>query len=263
MSVDRDPSVAELKRKVRAEPGAALTNSIDVLRLKISDTTAEIKTRMDTSANIKEEVKDHLRSSGKDFVTALKRKAKQSAAQALAVGAGVAYPLSVILRSIPDRSCWSAPLTALLHQSHSGSVEGQVTARASENAAKAGAAIQDAAAEGMENLSQTAASVKPRLPRTPRRSGTSCPASAQAMLRADSREELARRRIATATSMTEAASKQMAAAGKQVVDAKDGAVALGRRSGSALLQFIDRNPALVAGVGLAVGAFVASAVRVG
>lgn len=78
----------------------ALTSTVSELRQTVSDTAAEIKTRI-SPAHIKEELQDYVRESKENFVHSLERKARENPLQAVAVGAAIAYPLLGVVRAIP------------------------------------------------------------------------------------------------------------------------------------------------------------------
>ena len=99
MSAHHDRSVEELRRESE-RTRAALTATVGELREKVSDTAAELKTRI-SPAHIKEEVKDYVREGSEQFLHSLERKARENPLQAVAIGAGLVYPLGRLLRAIP------------------------------------------------------------------------------------------------------------------------------------------------------------------
>jgi len=236
MSVDRKRSLSELK--IASEnTRAAFTGSVDDLRSQIGDTVTEIKSRI-SPANLKEEAKDHLRSSTAAVVSSLKRKASENPLQTLAIGAGLAYPLWNIFRNIPAPILLVGTGFVLAHQRWNGSVEENMTAGVGEHASNAVSAISDAATTGAETLSRKVADVK-----------NAASAGAQSL-------------VDKATRMAQQVEEEMTDSVQNVSEIKGRLVAQARKSGNSLFDFVLQNPLLVAGAGLAVGAFVAASVPV-
>ncbi|MGZ4974345.1 MAG: DUF3618 domain-containing protein, partial [Limisphaerales bacterium] len=91
MSSNNEPSVAELRRKSE-QSRTVLAHTVEDLREKVADTTADIKRRV-SPAHVKAEVKGYVRDTGEQWVSSLKNKALDNPLQTVAIGAGLAYPL--------------------------------------------------------------------------------------------------------------------------------------------------------------------------
>jgi hypothetical protein len=75
---------------------AEFTETVSELRAKVSDSVTDIRARLSPDA-IKAEAADYVRSRGEMLL----EKARENPLQAAAIGAGLAYPLLGIVRSIP------------------------------------------------------------------------------------------------------------------------------------------------------------------
>lgn len=94
-----DPSLSELQRETELTR-AELVQTVDALRSRVSDTAEDIKQRV-SPTHLKEEVKDYVRNTGQQWFETLERRARENPLQAVAIGAGVAYPAFSLLRAIP------------------------------------------------------------------------------------------------------------------------------------------------------------------
>jgi hypothetical protein len=95
MARSDERSLSDLKQgaeRTRAE----FTDTVDQLRSKVSETVSDFRERVSPDA-IKAEVGDYFRTRG----DLLLDKARENPLQAAAIGAGLAYPLLGIVRSIP------------------------------------------------------------------------------------------------------------------------------------------------------------------
>ena len=247
MSADRERSLSEL-RIASENARAAFTGSANDVRSQISDTVTEIKNRI-SPANLKEEVQDHLRSSGTAFVSSLKRKASENPLQTFAIGAGLAYPLWNLFRNIPAPILMVGTGLVLAHQRWNGSVEENLTAGVGEYASNSVSEISDAAATGAETLSKTVADIK-----------TAASAGAQSLV--DKVTRVTQQVQGAASDIGQTVAEATTNSVQNVSEIKGRLVAQARKSGSSLLDFFLQKPLLVAGAGLAVGAFVAASVPV-
>jgi hypothetical protein len=99
MQKSANPSLGELKRETE-QTRAGLTQTVEQLRSSVSDTASDIRQRL-SPESIKAEVSDYVRSRGEQFVEDITAAARRNPMQAVAVGAGVAYPLMKLARTIP------------------------------------------------------------------------------------------------------------------------------------------------------------------
>lgn len=99
MAHNHGRSVAELRReseRTRAE----LSQTVEILRDKITDTAADIR-EMASPQHLKAEVSGYVAKRGRDWLDGLKQQAMDNPMQALAAGTAVAVPAFRIVRSIP------------------------------------------------------------------------------------------------------------------------------------------------------------------
>ena len=99
MALDGTRSLQEIRRDTeRTREG--LTTSVNQLREVVTETASDLKERLSPQA-IKSEVKGYVRSRGEELMETISETARRNPVQAVAVGAGIAYPLLSIARSIP------------------------------------------------------------------------------------------------------------------------------------------------------------------
>jgi ElaB/YqjD/DUF883 family membrane-anchored ribosome-binding protein len=232
----RDHTVEELRTESERSR-AALTNTVVELRERVSVTADDLKTRL-SPAHLKEEVKDYVRGGSEQFFHSIERKARENPLQAVAIGAGLAYPLWGIMRSIPvpimliGAGLWlSRQKTGsgngeqgLANKAKAGAAEG--VSRVTESMRGAGAAIA-AAAEGVsDKVRATAHDIR------------------------DSVTEMGHGVAGIVKDKTTDAADTVSSAASDL-GAK--VTQFGNRSRNTFEDLVDRNPLLVAGVGLAIG----------
>jgi ElaB/YqjD/DUF883 family membrane-anchored ribosome-binding protein len=251
-----EPSVQELRRESE-RTRADLTNTVDQLRTKVVDTAEDWKNRA-SPAHIKAEVKEYVRDSGEQLFHTLERKARENPLQALAIGAGLAYPLWGIVRSIPAPIMLVGAgllLTKPMGRAARGSFQQasdkatDITAEAKQRASELFSKVQDAAAQTGSRLSETAAEAGATL-------------ASRAKSISGKVDDIAGNARSAAADVVSALQNKAASAVESVTDtasaARDKAGEVGRNSRDAIMNIVDRNPLLVAGVGLAIGAFIAA-----
>ena len=99
MAQDQDRSVAELRReseRTRAE----LTQTVATLKDKITDTAADIRQTI-SPENIKAEVSDYVAEKRRHWIDTLKQQAMDNPMQAVAAGTAIALPALKLVRSVP------------------------------------------------------------------------------------------------------------------------------------------------------------------
>jgi hypothetical protein len=99
MQQSANPSLGELKRETE-QTRAGLTQTVEQLRTSVSETASDIRQRLSPDS-IKAEVSDYVRSRGERLVEDVTAAARRNPMQAVAVGAGIAYPLLRLARAIP------------------------------------------------------------------------------------------------------------------------------------------------------------------
>jgi len=209
----------------------------------MSDTATDLKQRLSPSA-IKGEVANYVRDSRDQLWNKLEQKARDNPLQAVAVGAAIAYPAFQLLRAMP------APLllvgagillsrtvpnqSAALSQA-SGAVSGQA-----EDAMNAvGGAMDNAADQARRKLNDAQDYARAGVDKV---IGSMTDAASSA-----------KNRVAEATDSVKAAVSQTA--DKVTSQAEE----LARQARESVATTWDRNPLLVAGAGLVIGAFIAAA----
>jgi hypothetical protein len=248
MDAIREPSLEDLRQE--SERGRAqLANTVENLRDKVGETAAEIKTLV-SPAHVKQEIRTYVREERERLTETIQRKARENPLQAAALGAAIAYPAWGLLRSIP------MPLMLIGAGLFLTSSRGKRTMdEAKEKAAetyKQGAdmasdaimSVQDAIVSRGESINQAAGSAGAAV------------------------ADMARDAVGTVTSRAKSAQEQAGAAVDRAAataetaasSAKARAVELQKNAGNTVVEFIERNPMLVAGVGAAVGAVLAASI---
>ena len=197
----------------------------------------------------------------------LQQRAKDNPLQMAAIGAAVAYPAWSLLRAIPT------PLLLI------GAGLFLTSKRGQQSAKDIKAKVDDVVQQGSEKVSDLAGAVRSDL--EDRLAGARYGAqelrdtvTSAASAMADRTQtvfrdaaDTAKAAVGTAKSAVGGAAGQVAsvaecvsAAGETANSAKDQAAAMGARSRDALTSFVDDNPLLVAGIGAAVGAFIAASI---
>ena len=186
-----------------------------------------------------------MRGGSEEFVTAIGRKARENPLQTVVIGAGLAYPLWGLLKTIP------MPIMLMgaglwLSKQKSGATGASL---AEDLGAKA-------ANLGTEGLNRIADSV--RLAGNTLSAGVSAVTDAVTSTAQNLRNSIAETGQAAVDSVTDAATDVKNSVSAMASDVATKATDVGQQSRSAFLDVVDRNPILVAGVGLAVGAFIAA-----
>jgi hypothetical protein len=94
-----NPTLGELKRETE-QTRAGLAQTVEQLRNTVSDTASDIRQRL-SPESIKAEISDFVRSRGERLVEDVTAAARRNPMQAVAVGAGIAFPLLKLARAIP------------------------------------------------------------------------------------------------------------------------------------------------------------------
>ena len=248
MPMQADPSVDQLQReseKTRAE----LSSTVQELGEQVSETISDIKTRV-TPSHIKTEVKDYVR----DGFELLKQQARENPLQAIAIGAGIAYPALGLIRRIPapllllgtgywlsKNSVSSIPGVQIAYRKGSD-VADNVVGRVSDIAHAAHEAVTENVRKVSNSVSDVAATVSD---------------AAQGMTKNVS-QAVADLSQAGQRSLPEEPSALIDSTLQAAGSVADSAASIGRQTGTRLAKFLEDNPLLVAGATLAVGAFIAA-----
>ena len=262
----QEPSVDELRRESERNR-AKLTNTVEQLSERVTDTVTEVKERLSPS-HIKNDVKEYVRDSGEQLFHTLQRKAKDNPLQAAAIGLGLAYPLWGIFKNIP------APILLVgagLLLSRKAGVGRDALDQAVNKVSDLAGSISTQTSEFTSSVHERAVGAANSV------AGTSADASAAVSSAARSLFSNAQSLGNNIVEKAQAAGSNVADAGREFADvaqntaaegyetvlhtaamAKDKAVDAGDRSRDAVMDFVERNPLVVGGLGLAIGAFIAA-----
>jgi hypothetical protein len=294
MQQTADRSLRELQREAE-QTRAGLTQTVDQLKASVADTASEIRQRI-SPENIKAEVSNYVRSRGESMLEDITAAARRNPMQAVAVGASLAYPLLRFARSVPlpvlmvgaglffagSKSGQSITQKASDMASDLSDELGRpghdMSAQVGATVSSAKGAVSDAAkrvgevlSAGTDQVRRTATSSTAELSLTDRLKDSAASAGDAINTRVsgmkDGVSELAsstidssRDAVAGAAAATKSAASSATDAGLEAArDVRDKAADYSNRAGKTLLDTIQENPLLVAGVGLLVGGLIASA----
>lgn len=291
MASDGTRSLQEIRRDTeRTREG--LTTSVNQLREAVTETASDLKERLSPQA-IKSEVTGYVRSRGKELFETISESARRNPVQAVAVGAGIAYPLLRIARSIP-LPVWMIGAGIFFTSSSKGQELSRQAADAAGDVTDAARrkvhdlrdqlaeAASDSTAYAVDTASQIADSVATTVEGV---RGTVTGLSAAVSEQAGSATEMA---DSTAMSLSERASDAGAAlgdtvrgigsnvtaaasgmgdrtsdaidAGRQYVSETGARLAqTGANAGRKFLESVDQNPLIAAGFAMVIGGLIASA----
>ena len=266
MPTANEPSIEELREESERNR-EDLAATVGQLRDRVGDTASEIRTLVSPS-HIKQEIKDYVRHERETLVDSLQRKAKENPLQLAAIGAAVAYPALGLLRAVP------APLWLIGAGLFLTSRRGQQTAR------EVKAKVDDVVRQGTEKVSDLASSIQSDL--EDRAEGAryglqevqdsistsvgGITDKARAAFH-DARDAITGAAGDAAAAAGGAASQAKATANdlgqraaQTAQSVKDSALGAATTSRDTVTNFINDNPLLVAGIGAAVGAFIAASI---
>jgi len=279
-------SLRELQRETE-QTRAGLTQTVEQLKTSVSDTASEIRQRV-SPENIKAEVSGYVRSRGEKMLEDITSAARRNPMQAVAVGASLAYPLLRFARSIPmpvlmvgaglffAGSKTGQSLTQKASDMASD-LSDEVSRRGQDLSAQAGAAVTSAKGtvySTAARVGEAVATGSDQAQRTASSDGLKDTAislggkiSTRVVEMKDGASELASATIdstrhfaaGAATATRNAASSATDAGLEMAKSVRDQTSDLSNRAGRTVLDTIQENPLLVAGVGLLIGALIASA----
>ena len=288
-------SLQQIKRETE-QTRAGLSNTVEQLKTTVAETVSDIRHRISPDA-IKAEVSNYIRSRGEQLMNDVTSAARRNPMQAVAVGASIAYPVLKIARAIPlpilmvgaglffagsktgkaatqKASDIAADLSEeMVRRAHDLSDQVQDTASSAKNyASDQYERISSAVAGGSSQVKGAAdvagATIGSRSGKIKDSAVSAGPAMAD---RANSlKDEGLRIAGSTASTVQDIASGAMAATRSVASSVADTGADAARsirgkasdvsdRAGTTILQTIEQNPLLVAGVGLLVGGLIASA----
>ena len=294
MPQSANPSLGELKRETE-QTRANLAQTVEQLRSSVSDTATDIRRRISPEV-IKAEVSDYVRSRSERLVDDMTAAARRNPMQAVAVGASIAYPMLKLARAIPmpvlmigaglfftssksgqsavrKASEKAADISEGIMQQGQDFSDRLVTSAATVRDAAAGAVekagdalsggtdrVRDAAgaasavvSDGSDTVGKKVASVL----------DTAIGAGKDLTGRVADLAASANARVGDLAADTSAAAQSIlassqASASEKAGQLRDAAVSAQDRVGTTVFETIEKNPLLVAGVGLLLGGLMAS-----
>ena len=257
MQQSENYSVEELRRRsdeVRAE----LASTVGELREKVSDTASEIKTLVSPS-HIKEEIKTYIREERESLRQSLERKIRENPLQAAALGAAVAYPAWGLLRAIPapflmiGAGLWLTTSKGRKTIKQVNATVSEAVEQGAERASEIAGELQSSSREGADAVGRSYEEAREAV--SSQAGGLTHKARVAAH---DMRDATVSQSSAVTGSIADAANNMVARSTQTVSQATNGASGTVQKSKSAVMNFVETNPLLVAGIGAAVGAFIAA-----
>jgi hypothetical protein len=293
MQQSSERSLRELQRETE-QTRAGLTQTVEQLKTSVSDTASEIRQRI-SPENIKAEVSDYVRSRGEKMLEDITSAARRNPMQAVAVGASLAYPLLRFAKAIPipilmvgaglffAGSKTGQSLTQKASDMASD-LSDEVGRRGHDLSAQASATVNSArgtVSKALERVGETvstgtdqvrtAVSSVPDMSLGDRLKDSSVSLDDKVSARAADMKEGASALASTAFDSTRDFAAEAATATRNAASsATDAGLEMARsvrnktsdlsnRAGRTVLDTIQENPLLVAGVGLLIGGLIASA----
>ena len=288
-------SLQQIKRETE-QTRAGLTSTVEQLKTTVAETVSDIRHRISPDA-IKAEVSNYIRSRGEQLMNDVTSAARRNPMQAVAVGASIAYPVLKIARAIPlpilmvgaglffagsktgqaatqKASDMAADLSEeMVRRAHDLSDQVQDTASSAKNyASDQYERISSAVAGGSSQVKEAANVAGATIASSSGKIKDSAVSAGAAVSdRANSlKDDGLRIAGSTASTVQDIASGAMAATRSVASSVADTGADAARsirakasdvsdRAGKTILQTIEQNPLLVAGVGLLVGGLIASA----
>lgn len=213
-----------------------LTTTVSELNQKLASTVDDLKVRLSPS-HVKSEVQGYVRDESREILSSLQRRARENPLQAVAVGAAVAYPFWGLLKSVP------VPVLLiggglLLSKQNKVKVP-QAFTESATHAAHSASDIKDATSAAVD--------------------GAAAKASDGANNILDSATAATNDAIAAVKDVSVNAIDTVSATASELGEA---GVRAAKQSRSVLEDLINKNPLLVGGIALAVGAFVAASIPI-
>ena len=241
MSFATEPSVTALRAEAEVTR-ARLTGTVDDLRTQVADTATDIKERLSPDA-IKTEVTQYVRDSRDQLWHTLERKARDNPLQAVAVGAALAYPALKLMRAMP------APLLLV----GAGLLLSRTTGNGG-SASDATGALRNHAQGALDTVGATLERATDSARRTVHDAQDYARQGAESVVdRATATASSIKDRVTDATD--DATSAIRDTAGRVMGQAED----LVQQTRETVSDTWDKNPLLIAGIGLGIGAFIAAA----
>jgi hypothetical protein len=272
-------SLTEIRRETE-QTRAALSTTVDELRGTVSDRAADIKSRLQPEA-LKAEVSSYIKSRGERLLQDMTEAARRNPMQAVAVGASVAYPAIKIARAIPLPILMIGAGLFLAGSKTGQELTQKASDMASDAAEEASRRVDDIrtkAADISDQTMQAMSDMRDRAGETIGRagealSGMARQASDQTNAIATDASQIAGHSADTIqaaasqvtgamrgaqTRVSESGRELFAAAREHLSEAGDNLSEVGQKAADTVRGSIQKNPMLIAGLGLLVGGLIAS-----
>jgi hypothetical protein len=272
-------SLTEIRRETE-QTRAALSTTVDELRGTVSDRAADIKSRLQPEA-LKAEVSSYIKSRGERLLQDMTEAARRNPMQAVAVGASVAYPAIKIARAIPLPILMIGAGLFLAGSKTGQELTQKASDMASDAAEEASRRVDDIrtkAADISDQTMQAMSDMRDRAGETIDRagealSGMARQASDQTNAIATDASQIAGHSADTIqaaasqvtgamrgaqTRVSESGRELFAAAREHLSEAGDNLSEVGQKAADTVRGSIQKNPMLIAGLGLLVGGLIAS-----
>jgi ElaB/YqjD/DUF883 family membrane-anchored ribosome-binding protein len=224
------------------------------LRSGLADTVGELRNRLSPDT-LKADVKDSIVQSGHKLLAKLERSARDNPLQTAAIGAGLAYPIIGILRSIPAPILLMGAGVALSGRNNifSGLISGEkvngAVSAGSDKASELASKASDTASAAAASVTSTAQDMSDRV------TGA---ASAAANKVTDTLTDATQSLTDAADAVTHQARMTYHDATHAVGEVAEQAVVLGRQGRDTLVDTVQRNPLLVGALTALAGAALAA-----
>lgn len=215
--------IKEETERTRAE----LTHTVEQLRDSVTETSRDIRERMKPAA-IRSEMSNYVRTRGERWLDDLKVAVQEHPLQAVAIGGGLAYPLSRLVRAIPMPILMIGAGLYLARSGNEKALTDQVSAAADglrQRVTEQVANMQDGAAQKTGSATETVQDAAAQATAAGQRSVEAAKDTAQGAIQSAK---------ATASDLRDRATKTFA-------------------------DTLEQNPLVVAGVGLLIGGVIAGA----
>jgi ElaB/YqjD/DUF883 family membrane-anchored ribosome-binding protein len=243
MANGQGKSLSELEQEAAATR-SDLARTVDSLQKRVSPHA------------IKEDFKEYARDTGHELFRNLDRRARENPLQTVAVAAGLAYPLWRFLINIP------APVLMVgagLALTRSGGSQG--ISRSSRTTSDTAGRLADTIKQGAQQVSDTATQMAADAAGTARSQFEGVTTRAADAVSSSTRAagEMASEAAAGASAAVSSAYRESAQLASQSVDQFSEAV---ERTKDSVVEAIERHPLVAGGLGLLVGALIASSLPV-
>jgi ElaB/YqjD/DUF883 family membrane-anchored ribosome-binding protein len=262
--LDREPSMVDITRR---EPSLSrLEREAEQTRAQLGRTVDALRARVSPAA-LKQDAKDYVRRTGEDFFHRVERRARENPLQTVAIAAGLAYPVWRIVSSIPAPILLiGAGLALARPRARNGNGQGAsepgLLDQVRETVAHATDAVKDKARQTSDAVKDKVRQTSDAMQQTASSTAGQLSATAEGLQSAVAPGfESARSEVAEAAGVARDALRSAAGDTTAALSsARDQATHVTRRAHDSLIDAIERNPIVVGGIGLFIGAVIAAAI---